>query len=147
MTKMTIYYDIPDAEYARTIELLVNRDVFRNECIGYWATGEDVRGEGRYTTWLLREDLTEEAYSRLDAVVEVFGKVAHLDGASLAWEAMKAAEGGPDLSGYRVLDRRIAERAIVEGLKLYGQPFITDFESEAVDVALQIAMLGEVTYQ
>ena len=104
-------------------------DIFKSVYCGYWLRGvERTKARG----WLVWEDDEEHAT----------GKEPNRKEALAAWRAGKALP-----AGWFRLDEAMAVKAYHEGIKLWGEGwFETHGDADGYDIALQMAMLGELRY-
>jgi hypothetical protein len=110
--------------------LTKSTDIFKHSYIGYWACGVKHHPE---RGWLVFEDCDGEYKNK---------KEPNHDKAVKAW---KAGEELP--KRWFRLDKAMAIKAYVEGIKLWGIDwFDTKGDASTYDAALQHAMLGELRY-
>lgn len=109
------------------IDYLTNySDIFGYNYIGYWARGIDRNEKG----WLLYEMYNEEHPSP-----------------EVEKAALKAWHNETTLPPYFfVLDKKMAEKAYVEGVKKWGMDWYEKADANYYDYTLQMAILGETRY-
>ena len=110
-------------------------DIFMRGYCGYWLRG--VKRDEKLG-WLVWED--DEIHSQ--------GEEPKLKAALAAWKAGKPLpQGEPGCQRWYRLDEAAAVKAYVEGVKLWG---VNWFEEKGdactYDVAIQMALLGEIRY-
>lgn len=100
-------------------------DIFASAYVGYWAYGIRVSGG-----WLIYdfgdEEITKDGDT--DAVVEEFTKSGNLP------------------PRWHYLDVYTVDRIVTEGCKRYGFDFQNNYDAVTLDVAVQLALLGEIVY-
>lgn len=115
------------------VDLALNVDAFSTSCIGYWAFGHFVEGEGRHAVWIVIEceDLSRDAVQRL-------GELA----------ARRHRRGKSLPARCHLLDQSVASRAYTFGERRWGERWYDDPQTDAsrYDVVLQAALLGEIRY-
>ena len=113
-------------EYREMVDWLTNRDMFRNDIIGYWARGF---AYSERLGWLIRTDEENPTEDEIKKVLKI-------------WR-----DGGELPEEYYRLDKAAAEKAVQIGIKNMGLGFIQgDSDGNDIDVALQEAILGRVIY-
>ncbi len=116
-------------------DFALNVDVFRPGYCGYWLYRADfIEGKGYLAYDYRRDDAACTSYGFLPASQE------------LAVAVEFATRGHALPTGWYLLDRAFAEKALAEGLKKYGEDFAEEYDGESADVAVQRALLGEVVY-
>jgi hypothetical protein len=121
--QVTIEIDEAWIEY-----LTQHSDIFGRLYAGYWLRGVE---HDKYRGWLCWED--DEEHRK--------GEEPDREAALKAWEA---GETLPE-RWFR-LDRAMAIRAWIEGVKRWGVDWIDGTDATREDVVVQLAMLGEIRY-
>ncbi len=110
------------------IETCLSSDIFRHEYSGYWACGVEFDEK---LGWLLFEHGDEKP-----PPAKVPAKVLE------AWRTGR----GPSQGRWHRLDRAAAIRAWEAGVRRGGERWYEDGDGSTYDVAVQMALLGEVRY-
>lgn len=115
------------------IELVTEcNDLFMTDHCGYWLSGmAHVKNKG----WLVHE------HSDIDDCASVQSKNPEYPAILKAWK-----EGKPLPDGWFSLDKEMAIKAYCEGIKRDGLNWYEEGDAISYDIAIQLALLGEVRY-
>ena len=128
--KLTIEVEIDQKTYEDLVQFLANRDMFGHGYIGYWARGVE---HDRELGWLVWEQADDGARH---------GEEPEQAQAIRAW---RSGTGLPE--GWHRLDEAAARKAVACGVARWGvDGFLEDGDANSYDVAVQLALLGEVRY-
>jgi hypothetical protein len=110
--------------------LLEYSDIFMTGYCGYWLMGVDNTEDLGYLCYEFEDESAPMGIDHPDYVE-----------ADRAWRAGEALP-----KNWHVLNKQVAAKAFVEGVKKYGVDWYQNGDSESYDYVMQMALLGEIVY-
>ncbi len=130
--KLQVELNVDKEAYDSFVDFLTQwPDIFSTDYVGYWVRGYRTRDKAGTKVWLMHE-------------FEECDQEASPEEVKFAIDQYKGGGGMPP--NWYVLDANTAHKVVAAGVSRYGGNFCDNYDAESLDVAMQMAFLGEIRY-